>query len=142
MNTYAYSPSSNSFFPYSMKDDYENAGTWPADGIEVDESVFLEFAGNAPPEGKQRQPGKDGMPSWVDEPGPTPEEISAAAASLKVTLMNEASAKIAPLQDAVDLDMATEEEAAALTAWKKYRILLSRVDVSTAPDIEWPESPA
>ncbi|HBN5415137.1 TPA: tail fiber assembly protein, partial [Escherichia coli] len=22
--------------------------------------------------------------------------------------------------------------------WKKYRVLLNRVDTSTAPDIEWP----
>ncbi|HAL6907736.1 TPA: tail fiber assembly protein, partial [Escherichia coli] len=26
-------------------------------------------------------------------------------------------------------------------AWKKYRVLLNRVDTSTAPDIEWPEIP-
>ncbi len=26
-------------------------------------------------------------------------------------------------------------------AWKKYRVLLNRVDTSTAPDIEWPEEP-
>ncbi|OKT75363.1 phage tail protein, partial [Escherichia coli] len=25
-----------------------------------------------------------------------------------------------------------------LEAWKKYRVLLNRVDTSTAPDIEWP----
>ncbi|EGG1135905.1 tail fiber assembly protein, partial [Escherichia coli] len=26
-------------------------------------------------------------------------------------------------------------------AWKKYRVLLNRVDTSTAPDIEWPALP-
>ncbi|WP_340608936.1 tail fiber assembly protein, partial [Xenorhabdus bharatensis] len=46
-----------------------------------------------------------------------------------------------PLQDAVDLDMATKEEKAALLKWKKYRVLLNRVDCSTAPDIVWPEQP-
>ncbi|EHW7221068.1 tail fiber assembly protein, partial [Escherichia coli] len=25
--------------------------------------------------------------------------------------------------------------------WKKYRVLLNRVDTSTAPDIEWPALP-
>ncbi|MBC0413248.1 tail fiber assembly protein, partial [Escherichia coli] len=25
---------------------------------------------------------------------------------------------------------------------KKYRVLLNRIDTSTAPDIEWPTSPA
>ncbi len=41
-------------------------------------------------------------------------------------------------QDAADLEIATEEETSLLEAWKKYRVLLNRVDTSTAPDIEWP----
>ncbi|MBG6243198.1 MAG: phage tail protein [Candidatus Symbiopectobacterium sp. Dall1.0] len=49
--------------------------------------------------------------------------------------------KFEPLQDAVDLDMATEAEKTQLVAWKKYRVLLNRVDISTAPDIAWPEAP-
>ncbi|MDI0552840.1 tail fiber assembly protein, partial [Escherichia coli] len=49
---------------------------------------------------------------------------------------------IAPLQDAVDLEIATEEETSLLEAWKKYRVLLNRIDTSTAPDIEWPEIPS
>ncbi|HDW0493041.1 TPA: tail fiber assembly protein, partial [Escherichia coli] len=32
---------------------------------------------------------------------------------------------------------ATEEETPLLEAWKKYRVLLNRVDTSVAPDIEW-----
>ncbi len=52
-----------------------------------------------------------------------------------------ANARIQPLQDAVDLDMATEAEKARLITWKKYRVLLNRIDVSKAPDIEWPEAP-
>ncbi|EQA1407893.1 tail fiber assembly protein, partial [Escherichia coli] len=47
----------------------------------------------------------------------------------------------APLQDAADLEIATEGETSLLEAWKKYRVLLNRVDTSTAPDIEWPASP-
>ncbi|EHT0833430.1 tail fiber assembly protein, partial [Escherichia coli] len=41
----------------------------------------------------------------------------------------------------VDLEIATEEEKSLLAAWKTYRVLLNRVDTSTAPDIEWPEEP-
>ncbi|HFR1576947.1 TPA: tail fiber assembly protein, partial [Shigella sonnei] len=55
--------------------------------------------------------------------------------------IQEFSEHIAPLQDAVDLEIATEEENSLLEAWKKYRVLLNRVDTSTAPDIEWPEEP-
>ncbi|EFE1381709.1 TPA: tail fiber assembly protein [Escherichia coli] len=39
------------------------------------------------------------------------------------------------------MDIATEEEKALLAAWKKYRVLLNRVDTSVAPDIEWPAIP-
>ncbi|MDE9477074.1 tail fiber assembly protein [Xenorhabdus bovienii] len=59
----------------------------------------------------------------------------------KQHLMNEARDKIAPLQDAVDLGMATDSEQITLTVWKKYRVLLNRVDCSTAPDVKWPEQP-
>ncbi|MFT8210634.1 MAG: tail fiber assembly protein [Symbiopectobacterium sp.] len=52
-----------------------------------------------------------------------------------------ANARIQTLSDAVDLDMATDEEKAALTEWKTYRVMLNRIDVSTAPDIDWPQQP-
>ena len=55
--------------------------------------------------------------------------------------IQEFSEYIAPLQDAVDLEIATEEESSLLEAWNKYRVLLNRVDTSTAPDIEWPANP-
>lgn len=61
--------------------------------------------------------------------------------AMKKMLMDDASQRIDVLQDAVDLDMATDEERTQLTTLKKYRVLLSRVDTSKAPDIEWPVSP-
>ena len=60
----------------------------------------------------------------------------------KNSLMQVASEQIAPLQDAVDLGIATEEEISLLAEWKRYRVLLNRVDTSVAPDIEWPTMPA
>ncbi|HAH6912857.1 TPA: tail fiber assembly protein [Escherichia coli] len=36
------------------------------------------------------------------------------------------------------MEIATEEENSLLEAWKKYRVLLNRVNTTTAPDIEWP----
>lgn len=56
--------------------------------------------------------------------------------------MQSANNQIAPLQDAVDLDMATDVEKQTLADWKKYRVLLNRVDISTAPNIDWPPEPA
>lgn len=80
----------------------------------------------------------------VDEilnPPPPPEELQQRAESQKLYLMSQAATAIAPLQDAVDLDMATDAEKSALTEWRKYRVLLNRVDCFTAPDIQWPEQP-
>ncbi|WP_340619679.1 tail fiber assembly protein [Xenorhabdus siamensis] len=59
----------------------------------------------------------------------------------KRQLLSTAKEKIDIWQDAVELNMATAEEKAALLTWKKYRVLLNRVDCSTAPDIAWPEPP-
>jgi hypothetical protein len=72
---------------------------------------------------------------------PTQGERVAKAKFEKASLMQDATNVIVPLQDAVDLDMATEAEKVQLVAWKKYRVLLNRIDVSTAPDIAWPEAP-
>lgn len=52
--------------------------------------------------------------------------------------MQLANDNITPLQDAVDLDMATDEEKENLLAWKKYRVLIMRVDTSSP---EWPTPP-
>lgn len=78
---------------------------------------------------------------WVtDKTEKTAAEIAGATAT-KAALIKSASVKIAPLQDAVDLDMATDDEKARLNEWRKYRVLLTRVDTSLALDISWPEPP-
>jgi hypothetical protein len=48
---------------------------------------------------------------------------------------------IAPLQDAVDLNMANTAEIARLESWKRYRVALNRLDITAAPDIDWPPIP-
>ena len=110
-----------------------------------------------------------GKALFISEPGPLPENVTwkspegdyqkwdgtswvkdteaeklfriREAEETKNSLMQAASEHIAPLQDAVELELATEEEVAKLAAWKKYRVLLNRIDTSTAPDIVWPEMP-
>ncbi|HIF4729874.1 TPA: tail fiber assembly protein [Citrobacter amalonaticus] len=78
---------------------------------------------------------------WVtDEEGQKAAEVAEASAT-KAALITIASEQIAPLQDAVDLDMATDNEKARFNALRKYRVLLTRVDTSTAPAITWPEIP-
>ncbi|QVI69629.1 tail fiber assembly protein [Pseudomonas syringae] len=50
---------------------------------------------------------------------------------------------MAPLQDAFDIGEATEQEALSLNAWKKYRLLLSRISEQAGypHSIDWPEIP-
>ncbi|MFN1149465.1 tail fiber assembly protein [Serratia liquefaciens] len=45
------------------------------------------------------------------------------------------------MEDAVELKMATKEEKVQLTAWKTYRVLLSRIDPAKASSMEWPKKP-
>ncbi|WP_181377708.1 tail fiber assembly protein [Limnobaculum xujianqingii] len=55
--------------------------------------------------------------------------------------LNAVTALIDPLFDAVDLGIATADEKQRYDELRKYRVLLSRVDISKAPDIDWPEVP-
>ncbi|EAZ9263006.1 tail fiber assembly protein [Salmonella enterica] len=76
--------------------------------------------------------------AWVkDEAAETAAQLRQAEET-KSRLLQIASEKIAPLQDAVDLGVATDEEKSQLGEWKKYRVLVNRVD-TTNPD--WPEVP-
>ncbi|MFG0394726.1 tail fiber assembly protein [Pseudomonas sp. zbq_4] len=59
-------------------------------------------------------------------------------------LRKEADLAVVPLADAVALEMASEEEAAKLKDWQRYRVLLNRVpDQAGWPtEIDWPALPA
>lgn len=140
-NKYVYSPEKNSFYPTDLQDVYESAGSWPVDAIVVKDSMYVEFAVNPPPDGKQRGAGKNGQPIWVTATNPDHEMLVTIADGDKKRLLAEATAAIAPLNDAVEEDMATDEELKQLKAWRTYRVMLNRVDVSKAPDITWPDKP-
>ncbi|EMB3082276.1 tail fiber assembly protein [Providencia rettgeri] len=78
---------------------------------------------------------------WVTDNDAQKSALVVEADNEKAQRLNEANSTITYLQDAVDVGLATEEEVAALQEWKKYRVLLNRVDTSTAPNIDWPEKP-
>jgi hypothetical protein len=74
-------------------------------------------------------------------PPPTPAEVLARNTRTRDDALSLATKRIAPLQDAVDLDMATAAETAALASWKRYRVDVNRVDLnSVSPN--WPVEPA
>ncbi|WP_085248063.1 tail fiber assembly protein [Gilliamella mensalis] len=76
---------------------------------------------------------------WVLDENKQHQHYVAVAIAQKKQLLSEATTQIDYLQDAIDTDIATDEEKVLYTAWKKYRALLNRIDVDAAPDIEWPE---
>jgi hypothetical protein len=77
-------------------------------------------------------------------PAPTKEELAQRALNIATAKMAEemkkANAGVAKYQDMVDLEVATEEEAAKLKAWKLFRVGLNRLDL-TAKKIDWPKAP-
>lgn len=100
---------------------------------------------------------KDGEFSAPPAPPPTDEELSSAniaklqqktqLASAQKSALTE---RISTLNDAVEMEMATDEEIAELPArqkqltdWKKYAILLGRVATQAGwpPKAEWPVEP-
>lgn len=136
-----FSPSLLTFIPEAWKDDGTyNDATWPSDSVLVTEEETAKYWKQTPPDG-QVLGAVDGRPAWVDQPALTTDQLIAIATQNKTALVNNATAEIEWRQDAVDLDIATDDETAKLTEWKKYRVLLKRIDTSTAPDIAWPTAP-
>ncbi|PHM62000.1 tail fiber assembly protein [Xenorhabdus ishibashii] len=136
---YVYSAKTNSFYPVKLQPRYMDAGSWPDEGREVSEETYLDFS--IPPEGKMLSADKDGLPVWADIPPPTPTELQHRAESKKQYLIKIAKEKIDICQDAVDLGLATDVEKSTLTQWRRYRVLLNRVDCAIASHIDWPEQP-
>lgn len=139
---YYYSPLNGGFYIDTLKDDYVASDDgWPDDAIQISNSLYSQLI-EGQSGGKIIAVGEDGAPLLVDRPLPTAAELILAADSQREMLMAEANAAVTPLQDAVDIGDATDAETALLNAWKKYRVALNRLDLSAAPDIDWPEIPA
>lgn len=83
-------------------------------------------------------------PELPPEELPTPEELLAKALAERDGRLANATARMAPLQYAVELGEATEAEVEALTAWKRYCISLNRIEqqASFPTSIDWPVPPA
>ena len=63
------------------------------------------------------------------------------ASTKKNQLLTEAALQLSYLQYDVDSQIASEQEAQLLAEWKKYRVLVNRVDIEQAPNIDWPSKP-
>ncbi|MDS6630681.1 tail fiber assembly protein [Klebsiella michiganensis] len=75
--------------------------------------------------------------AWVTDAAQQHVADVAAAETQKKQMITQVSDEILILMDAVNLNMATDEEKSRLTALQAYRVQLNRVDTSLAPDIVW-----
>ncbi|MFM1418198.1 tail fiber assembly protein [Yersinia enterocolitica] len=82
-----------------------------------------------------------GRPAWVDLPPLTHDELVASINAKKSQLKSVADSEISWRQDAVDVGYAEGNEVTELAAWKKYRVLLMRIDALKTADITWPQLP-
>lgn len=127
-----YSPSQNGFYPEDTH--YPNL---PDDIIEIPNDLYAQLL-DGQSNGKIITPNGGDAPYLSDPAPPTPEQIIAQAEADKKRLKLTADGEIEWRQDAVDAEIATEEEITELAAWKKYRVLLMRVDLAKP---EWPPVP-
>lgn len=130
-----YSPSVNAFYDTSIN------LVIPDDAVKITDKKWADLlAGQA--EGKLIACGADLLPCLTEPPPPTTEELISQVEAKRSILRAEADTAIQPLQDASELEIATDEETSKLIAWKKYRVMLMRIDIADAENIAWPVQPS
>ena len=78
---------------------------------------------------------------WVTDTEAQQAYLTQQAQQEKEQRMELANQTITYLQDAIELALGDDSYPAKLAEWKKYRILLNRVDLAANP-VVWPEVPA
>lgn len=133
-----FSPSTIAFYPDSLKESYQAAGSFPDDVIEVSEDIFAEFSGK-PPEGKQRGVDK-GQPCWIDIPAPviTLDQQKARARSYRDAFISSTD-RLLVADYSIGDNQITENQLAELTnvreSFKKWPL------VEGWPFVELPDIP-
>ncbi len=128
------------FYDDSLKDSYVAAGSWPDDMVEVDKNDHKNFMeGKA---GHKMGVNKKGQPTWVKVTKSKEEKQQEVVDAVKVKIQD-AMLILSPLQYAVDLGIASQEEQQSLQEVKTYIVNLSRLSSQGKgiDEIEWPEAP-
>ncbi|OHY60165.1 hypothetical protein BB778_26835 [Pluralibacter gergoviae] len=130
--TIYYSPSKNGLYP----DGELYGANLPIDAVLLSLSQYQELIkGQA--SGKVITPNGSEVP-YLSDPVVNYHEL----ANRKLTeLRAKADAEIMPLQDAVDLAVASDDEVSLLNEWKAFRLALYRLDISEPESIVWPRMP-
>ncbi|WP_431297280.1 tail fiber assembly protein [Rahnella sp. PAMC 25559] len=141
MEKYLYSAVDNAFYPYSLEDEYKAAGSWPEDGIDVEESLFQDFTADVPT-GKVRVAGDDKLPAWGDVSALTHDESVAQAKETKAQLISSAKQAISIWQSELLMDEISDADKTSLKLWISYIKEIQAVDITQPGSIEWPTPPA
>ncbi|EBZ5074362.1 tail fiber assembly protein [Salmonella enterica] len=132
--SYIYDASTNAFYALALMSEYKKSGIWPDNGVRVtNEQHRRLMAGQS--EGNVISADAEGNPVLT----PALVNYVAIAADERDKLMASATARINQLVEAQDDDDITADELSELTALREYRTNLRRLELSTAPDIDWPE---
>ncbi|MFP1451823.1 tail fiber assembly protein [Escherichia coli] len=130
MGNYCYSAKPNTFYPMQYLPDYIE--DWPDDAIQVEDSVYDEFAAKVTPSGKYRVAGDNGLPTWADIP--PPEYPASPSSNLKLRGQHSCRRRKLSLlpSRAVKLGIATPEEVKRLEQWETYTVLAAGLIPPTA----------
>lgn len=78
---------------------------------------------------------------WIKDTDAEKQYYLTEARQKKSILLEEAKTQIEILKDSIEFNIATPTAESELVAWRKYRVQLNQLDISAAPDIDWPEQP-
>jgi len=140
MNNYVYSAALNMICASALKNDYELAGTWPADAVGLDDATALEFMGDAPSNSLMAA-GPDGLPVWKSAPPLTAEQLKEQAERRRASLIAEAHNTISIWQTKLMLGRINDEEKASLNTWLDYIDELEAINVHNTSEVIWPDKP-
>lgn len=130
-----YSPSLNGFLLEQTAESYEGD-----DLVEVSQKTYVEFIAGS--ETQIMVPGKNG-PVWNDIPPLTHKELVAAADAEKKNRIDSANEYMNSKQwpGKAAIGRLKGDELALYNLWLDYLDELEVVDISMAPDIDWPKKP-
>ncbi|MGS1010137.1 tail fiber assembly protein [Achromobacter anxifer] len=132
-----YSPATRGFYPGDSHYD-----VLPDDKVAIADEQYRNLI-NGQAEGKFIVPGESGMPQLVDALPESDEQARLRVLAERNARLVEAAIRIAPLQDAVDVEGSASGDELLLNSWKRYRIALNRIEQLPGfpHGLVWPERP-
>ncbi|EGK0217969.1 tail fiber assembly protein [Salmonella enterica] len=132
--SYVYDAKTNGFYAISLKDNYEKADSWPVSGVKItDEEHKILMDGQSA--GKVISADSKGKPVLTD----MVIDYVAQATVERDRRMAAVTARITELTEAQDDGDITDAEQQELAALRDSRTKLRRLDLTKAPDIDWPD---